>query len=396
MLFNMRASLKYGVYFLVLLMLTTTQSLHAQGPPVPSSLENPLVIGFIILMLILLLVVGLLANLLLGVAQVKMKKEKESIAAKIVIPAVILFLFFASPVVAQDRTMTAAATIVPAGIAGVSTTAFYLMTAVIFVELLVIFLLLIHVRTLLKVEKEKVEQASQAILLNVKLGRLWEKLNSFKSPEQEADIDLGHDYDGIRELDNRLPPWWLYGFYLTIIVACVYFYRFQISHTGPSGVQEYETSVAKADIEIKEYLLKKGDLVDENTVTVLTAADEIEAGKSIFVKSCVACHNEGGAGNVGPNLTDDYWLHGGDIKSIFKTIRYGVNAMPQWQNSFSNKQIAELASYVKSLKGTKPANPKAPQGILYNEDDKGTKTTAQVSIGVNSALKSHSNNPHHE
>ncbi len=142
-------------------------------------------------------------------------------------------------------------------------------------------------------------------------------------------------------------------------------------------------SVAKADLEIKEYLKLKGDQVDENTVTLLTAPGDIEEGKTIFAKSCVACHNEGGAGNVGPNLTDDYWLHGGDIKSVFKTIRYGINAMPQWQNSYSNKQIAELASYVKSLRGTKPANPKPPQGELYKEDTAPAKTTASLSDSSN-------------
>jgi len=209
-----------------------------------------------------------------------------------------------------------------------------------------------------------VEKALPNFVWKKRLAGLWKGLNRFKPVEQEADIDLGHDYDGIRELDNRLPPWWLYGFYATIIVAGIYLYRFHVSHSGPSSIQEYETAVARADIEVKEYLKSKGESVDENTVSLLKDPGDIEEGKTFFAKSCVACHNEGGAGNVGPNLTDDYWLHGGDIKSIFKTIRYGINAMPQWQNSYSNKQIAELASYVKTLKGTKPANAKAPQGVL--------------------------------
>jgi len=264
------------------------------------------------------------------------------------------------------------------GIAGLSSEAFYLMASVLFVELLVIFLLLLNVRGLLRAEKHATEKRRKVIAWKQQWTSLWAKLNQFKPVEKEADIDLGHDYDGIRELDNRLPPWWLYGFYLTIITAGIYLYRFHVSHTGPSAEQEYVAAVAKADIEVKEYLKKKGDQVDENTVAMLTAAEELAAGKAIFTQSCVACHSEGGAGSVGPNLTDDYWLHGGDIKSIFKTIRYGVNAMPQWQNSFSNKQIAELASYVKSLKGTHPANPKPPQGSLLNEEDN-TKATADSS-----------------
>jgi cytochrome c oxidase cbb3-type subunit 3 len=106
----------------------------------------------------------------------------------------------------------------------------------------------------------------------------------------------------------------------------------------------------------------------------LDAAD-ITEGKRIFQISCIACHNEGGAGNVGPNLTDDYWIHGGDIKSVFKTIKYGINAMPTWQNSYSNKQIAQLSSFVKSLHGTHPPNAKAPQGELYKEDAANPKPT---------------------
>ncbi|HRG93097.1 MAG TPA: cbb3-type cytochrome c oxidase N-terminal domain-containing protein, partial [Chitinophagaceae bacterium] len=183
---------------------------------------------------------------------------------------------------------------------------------------------------------------------------------------------LGHDYDGIRELNNRLPPWWLYGFYLCIIFAVVYLWRFHVSHTGPSSKEEFETSIAKADLRVKEYLKKKGDAVDENTVKMLTAAEDIAAGKAIFTdpSKCPACHGADGGGNaVGPNLTDDYWIYGGNIKDIFKTIKYGTNkGMRSWKDDLSAKQMAQVSSYVKSLKGTKPANPKDPQGDLYKEE----------------------------
>ncbi len=332
-------------------------------PPVHSSMDNPVVIGFVILMLILLLVIFMLAQLLLGIAQVKMQKEKDTAASTTaILPAMVLLLLCSSPTMAQSSENSTGQAIHV--IAGLSSTAFYIMTSVVFVELLVIFMLLLNVKMLLKVEREKAPKKDLAAVWNERFKKWWIKLNSFKAPEQEADIDLGHDYDGIRELDNRLPPWWLYGFYITIIVAGIYLYRFHVSHNGPSGVEEYETAVAKADVEIKEYLKTKGEAVDENTVTMLTDAGDLAEGKTIFIKSCVACHNEGGAGSVGPNLTDDYWLHGGDIKSVFKTIRYGVNAMPQWQNTYSNKQIAELSSFVKSLRGTHPANAKEPQGAL--------------------------------
>ena len=373
---TMRKSLKYLLCFSTGLLIFSTQSLYASGPPAPSALEDPIAIGFLILMLLLLLVIGLLANLLLGVAQVKAQKEKKEAASAKAAIAVLLFILFSCPLFAQDNASGGAATTV---IAHVSTTAFYIMASVVLLELVVILVLLMNVRVLLKVDRVAVERALPDFVWKKRLAGLWKGLNRFKPVEQEADIDLGHDYDGIRELDNRLPPWWLYGFYITILTAGIYLYRFHISHTGPSAEQEYTASVAKADIEVKEYLKKKGDQVDENTVTLLTASQEIEEGKTIFQKSCVACHSEGGAGNVGPNLTDDYWLHGGDIKSIFKTIRYGINAMPQWQNSFSNKQIAELSSYVISLKGTNPANAKPPQGVLFKDDNTNGKQAADSS-----------------
>jgi cytochrome c oxidase cbb3-type subunit 3 len=122
-----------------------------------------------------------------------------------------------------------------------------------------------------------------------------------------------------------------------------------------------------AKAQIDAYVKAKGEAVDENTVTLLTDKASLEEGKVIFEKSCVTCHKATGAGDVGPNLTDDYWLHGNDIKSVFKTIRYGFNAMPQWQMAYSNKQIQMVSSYVKSLHGTNPPNPKAPQGVEMKE-----------------------------
>jgi cytochrome c oxidase cbb3-type subunit 3 len=206
----------------------------------------------------------------------------------------------------------------------------------------------------------------------------WIRFNKFKPLEQEGDLDLGHDYDGIRELNNRLPPWWIYGFYLTIVFAAIYLWRYHVAHSAPLSKEEYEIAVQRADENVKKYLKQRGEAVDENTVTMLGEADVAE-GKKIFQVACIACHSEGGAGNVGPNLTDDYWLHGGDIKSVFKTIKYGINAMPTWQNAYSNKQIAQLASYVKSLHGTNPANAKAPQGELYKDESTGPKAKTDSS-----------------
>lgn len=370
MLLQLRKKMKYILGLFAGLLLMAFQPVWAAGPPEPSIFSNPLLLIMIILMIVLLIIIGILANILTGAADFKLKKRKNTGNNPVVINTILIlvFLLSGSPLFAQDaKTQTTKA--IAETIGGMQASTFYIMAAAIFIELAIIIALLVNIRFLLKPEKEKIAAATEAETEKIKKTRLswWDRINKFHPVSQEAELDLGHEYDGIRELNNRLPPWWLYGFYLTIVFAGIYLWRFQVSHEGPSGIEEYDRSVAKAEIEIKDYLKSKGDAVDENTVTILSSPDEIAAGKVVFLKSCVVCHKESGGGDVGPNLTDDYWLHGNDIKSVFKTIKYGINAMPQWQNSYSNKQIAQVASYVKTLHGTNPANPKAPQGELQKE-----------------------------
>ena len=186
--------------------------------------------------------------------------------------------------------------------------------------------------------------------------------------EKEEDILLDHDYDGIKELDNALPPWWKWGFYITVVVAVIYFVRFHVLETGPTPEQEYNTEMSMAAAQMEEYRKKSNNMVDEKTVTMADAAG-IADGKQIFQKSCFMCHGSNGEGSVGPNLTDDFWLHGGSINDVFKTIKYGVTdkGMQAWEKTYSPSQIKNLASYIKSLRGTYPANAKAPQGEAYTE-----------------------------
>jgi cytochrome c oxidase cbb3-type subunit 3 len=351
---------------LSLLLLVSTQPVWAAGPPGASVFDSPLAIMLLVLMVILMLIIALLAGLLMNSADLKSKRDSKS-AKSVAALLILFFLLSGSGVFAQDAGASAQATSTPASIGGLSPTTFYVMVSIIFLELFIIMALLINIRFLVRNEKDKlVLQLSPDKPVAPKIN-WWSRFNKFKPVEQEADIDLGHDYDGIRELDNRLPPWWLYGFYVTIVFAAIYLWRFHVSHTAPSTREEYEQSVARAEIKIQEYLKTKGEAVNENTVTQLSESSDIAEGKKIFTASCASCHKESGAGDVGPNLTDDYWLHGGDIKSIFKTVKYGINAMPQWQNAYSNKQIAQVASFVKTLKGTNPPNPKAPQGEIFKE-----------------------------
>lgn len=366
-MFNMRIKIKFITGCLTGLMLMYTQAVHAAGGPTESPFNNALAITLMVLMLLLLIIIGVLANILLGTADLKIKKKKKETSGKSAIAtvALILIMLTTSPLFAQD---TETPKTVAKTIGGMSASTFYIMAAVIFLELFIIIVMLINIKFLLRVEKEKI--VSEVETAEVKKSKMswWDRFNRLKPVTQEAELDLGHEYDGIRELNNRLPPWWLYGFYATILFAVIYLWRFHVSHNGPSSKEEYERSVAKAELRIQEYLKKKGEAVDENTVTVLTSPEDVAAGKTIFLKSCAACHKESGAGDVGPNLTDDYWLHGNDIRSIFKTIKYGINAMPQWQNQYSNKQIAQVSSYIKKLHGTNPPNPKEPQGTFQKEE----------------------------
>ncbi len=194
-----------------------------------------------------------------------------------------------------------------------------------------------------------------------------DRFNKSVAIEKEAAIMTDHDYDGIRELDNSLPPWWKYGFYLTIIWAFGYLIHFHVTKTGPLMEQEYKNQLAQAEIEMEEYRKKASNLVDESNVVLLTSASELDKGKATFNNFCVTCHGSFGEGKVGPNLTDQYWKHGGDIKDLFKTVKLGVSGtgMKSWKSDLSPSAIAEVSSYILSLQGTNPAGAKAPEGELY-------------------------------
>lgn len=197
--------------------------------------------------------------------------------------------------------------------------------------------------------------------------------------EKEKDYLLDHNYDGIQELDNSLPPWWKWGFYITIVVAVFYILRFHVWGTGPTPEQEYKTEMSLAAAQIEEYRKLSNDMVDEKTVTMADAAG-IAEGAKIFGQSCLACHGAKGEGGVGPNLTDDYWLHGGTINDVFKTIKIGVpdKGMQAWEKMFSPSQIKNLASFIKSIKGTNPPNGKAPQGEIFKESTATVADSAAV------------------
>ncbi len=186
--------------------------------------------------------------------------------------------------------------------------------------------------------------------------------------EREADILLNHNYDGIRELDNRVPPWFSFLFYGTIVWGIIYMLVFHVFGNGQVQSTEYNQEMQQTAFE-RQLLIKSGAFINETTVTQLTDAASLSEGKEIFQKNCVTCHGQNAQGVVGPNLTDDYWIHGGGIKNIFTTIKNGVPAMGMisWQTQLDPKKIQAVASYVISLQGTNPPNAKPPQGQKWEE-----------------------------
>lgn len=207
------------------------------------------------------------------------------------------------------------------------------------------------------------------------INKIYKKLTRSKSVEKEGEIILDHNYDGIKELDNVLPPWWVYGFYVTIFFAVIYLIRFHIVKEYTQA-EEYEIELAEAKMAIEEYKKTAKDLIDASTVELLTDASDLSAGKKIFETSCVACHMADGGGGIGPNLTDEYWILGGGIKNVFKTVSEGGRdgkGMVAWKASLKPSEIAQVASYVLQFQGTTPANPKAAEGDFYGEEKMNTQ-----------------------
>ena len=181
------------------------------------------------------------------------------------------------------------------------------------------------------------------------------------------DNALDHNYDGIIELDNALPPWWVYLFYGTIIFAICYSVYF-FAYDGFSQEKELAREVEAAQAQIAKFKEEKGASIDENSVTLLSDADALADGKAIFDKNCVACHAPNGGGGVGPNFTDDYWIHGNKINDLFKTIKFGVpeKGMIPWESQLNPEQIQHVASFILTeFAGKNVEGGKEPQGDKY-------------------------------
>jgi cytochrome c oxidase cbb3-type subunit 3 len=175
----------------------------------------------------------------------------------------------------------------------------------------------------------------------------------------------GHEFDGIKELDNPLPPWLKYIFYVTIVLSVSYLILvFVFEDDSIIQQKEYRKEMiaarAKTEIAAKEETVKAA-------AAPMTQEQILAAGKIIFDKTCVVCHGKYGEGLVGPNFTDEYWIHGGKPEDLKKTIVDGVieKGMISYKSQFNNKQIDQVIAYILSLQGTNPPNQKAPQGEKF-------------------------------
>lgn len=201
-------------------------------------------------------------------------------------------------------------------------------------------------------------------------SKFWKQANDLQPIELEEEIALDHNYDGIRELDNNLPPWWKALFYGSIVWGVGYLFYYHVTGNGMLSAELYLAEMKQAELEHEEYLKTAAESVNESTVTVLSDAGAIAKGKSIYMANCVACHGALGEGGVGPNFADNYWIHGGSIKDIFSTIKYGVPAkgMISWSTQLRPLEMQQVASFILTLQGTNPPNQKEAQGTIWIED----------------------------
>lgn len=347
---------------ILLLLLLSATPLWAQ--PKPSELEsffnNPLLIILGGIALILLFVIYVMAK----VALMTIKKGAKSLgksSSKTVgaIGTIVLMLSSSSFALGSEAEG-------PSGLtASITSEALWASLGVIGLEVLIIIYLYGIIRRFsgMKAASKSAER----------WAKIWSSFQTMTPIEDEGDIDTGHNYDGIRELDNPIPPWWRWAFFATILFAPIYLYRYHIAHSAPLQLEELAIEIEEGEARKKEYLANSPNAIDENNIATMEGI-QASAGAGIFAKNCVACHGASGEGNaVGPNLTDAAWLHGGGLTNIFKSVKYGwpEKGMKSWQAEMSSLEMAQVATYVASLQGSNPPNAKEAQGDIWKDGDLG-------------------------
>ena len=354
-------------FFLLIGYTLVAQTSPAAPSAVPAG-KNMLEILLIITAFVLLFVIWGMGQVLVALSRQLLDKNRETSKSAVLSVLIILYLL-SENAQAQTVAVDAVANVIP-NYGGISANTFYLLLSVITTEIFAILFLFFSIR---RIFVELLPEKSAAAVKKSKLAALWvrldKKLFTKAIPiEQEADALLDHNYDGIQELDNALPPWWKYGFIITIGFAFVYLLNFHVLGNGKNPTEEYAVEMENAKIAKELYDANNKDKIDETMVPMADAAG-IKIGKDDFLANCIACHGSKGEGGAGPNLTDDYWIHKGSLNDIYHTLKVGYadKGMQSWAIKFSPKEMDEIASYVKMLRGTNPPGAKAPQGDLYYE-----------------------------
>jgi cytochrome c oxidase cbb3-type subunit 3 len=335
-----------------------------------------------LIMVVLIITVFVLSDVIKNLLKSDKFKDRLKNGMKVII-LLIGFSFMSDSVFAAGKSTEAKSII------QLSDTMFWALVSINVVLLLVFFYLLNFMKWILR----EITPQPEALEKETWWDKLMAKMTDAVPVEKEEAVMTDHEYDGIRELDNNLPPWWVYGFYMTIIFAFIYIFHFHVFKTGDLQAAEYDKEMTEAQAEVEAYLKSQANNVDETNAELLTDAASLSDGKTIFETNCWQCHKKDGGGQTGPNLTDEYWIHGGDIKDVFKSIKYGVTSksMPSWKDQLTPIQIHKVASYVKSLGGTNPADAKAPEGDLFSEKAKTEYTETTVpesdSLSVKDTLK---------
>ncbi|MEM8895774.1 MAG: cbb3-type cytochrome c oxidase N-terminal domain-containing protein [Bacteroidota bacterium] len=237
---------------------------------------------------------------------------------------------------------------------------------------ILVLLVAIYTLTVLRVIVNK-EKAKANVVEEVKPS-FWASFNKTVTDavpvEKEKSILLDHEYDGIRELDNHLPPWWKWLFYATIGWGAIYLIMYHVVGTMPLQEEEYNMEIAAAKAAYEARQVASTETIDEATVEFSEDAGHLANGQKLYERNCAVCHQNDGGGLVGPNFTDQYWLHGGSMPDIYKVIKYGVpeKGMISWQAQLSPTDMRDVASYILTFQGTTPANGKEPQGDLYTPE----------------------------
>jgi len=262
-----------------------------------------------------------------------------------------------------------------------------ILSAVVLLNIMALILLFV----VLKVQQLLIGKADEAAgVAAEERESVWDswqkKLTDAVPVEREKDVMLDHDYDGIHELDNNLPPWWTGLFYITIVFSVVYLAVYHVFDVMPLSTEEYNQEIAQAEVEVAEYLAQKANSIDESSVVLATDASALEQGETIYQQNCAQCHGKLGEGGIGPNMTDDYWLHGGSVQDVFKTVKYGVPAkgMIPWESQLTPAQMQAVSSFIlTNLVGTNPPNAKKAEGELHVPEDGGTEEAKAGTSGDN-------------